>query len=340
LILCLCIILILIFILPLTVKKVEQNLEIFLFIMGLAAAAVSHILTPQYIAEIFKNRFMYIIVLAVLLGGILFKLSADYLKNIINSILKKVPVELFVFFLVLVTGLLSSVITAIVASLFLVEIINLLPLSRKGKINVDITACFSIGLGAVLTPIGEPLSTIVVAKLNVGFWYMLNTLGYLIIPGIIVFGFIAVFVARRNKLYDEGSNITIQGESYKEIAFRALKIFLFIIALDLLGSGFKPIIDTYVIKLNSKFLFWLNMLSAILDNATLASAEISVKMSANQIVAILMGLLVSGGMMIPGNIPNIISAGKLKIKSKDWIKLGIPMGLIAMTVYFAVIFYL
>ena len=33
------------------------------------------------------------------------------------------------------------------------------------------------------------------------------------------------------------------------------------------------------------------------------------------IKAILLGLLVSGGMLIPGNIPNIIAAGKLNITS-------------------------
>jgi predicted cation transporter len=92
--------------------------------------------------------------------------------------------------------------------------------------------------------------------------------------------------------------------------------------------------------MNSKYLYWLNMSLAILDNATLASAEISTKMTHEQITAILMGLLVSGGMMIPGNIPNIISAGKLKIKSKQWIALGVPLGMIAMLAYFFVIFYL
>ena len=53
------------------------------------------------------------------------------------------------------------------------------------------------------------------------------------------------------------------------------------------------------------------MVSAILDNATLAAAEIGPVLSEFQIKSILMGLLISGGMLIPGNIPNIISASKL-----------------------------
>jgi predicted cation transporter len=337
---CLIIILILIFVLPLIIKPIEQNLEIFLFIMGLMAAITSGILNLPFIACIFENKFMYFIVLAVLIGGCLFKISATHIKTIIYKILKKMPVELFVFLLVLILGLLSSVITAIVAALFLAEIVNLLPLDRKAKIRVNIIACFSIGIGAVLTPIGEPLSTIVVSKLGVGFWYMACELGYLVIPGIIVFGLIAAYFARSRKTSFKDINIILEREGYKEIIIRGLKIFLFIISLELLGAGFKPIIDTYVIELNSKCLFWLNMSSAILDNATLASAEISAEMTHAQITVILMGLLVSGGMMIPGNIPNIISAGKLKIKSREWIALGVPLGMIAMVVYFLLIFYL
>ena len=52
---------------------------------------------------------------------------------------------------------------------------------------------------------------------------------------------------------------------------------------------------------------------------------------------ILLGLIISGGMLIPGNIPNIIAAGKLKISSLDYAKFAFPLGLIAMVVYFIVI---
>lgn len=82
----------------------------------------------------------------------------------------------------------------------------------------------------------------------------------------------------------------------------------------------------------------MNMISAILDNATLTAAEISLKMSTIQIQAVLMGLLISGGMLIPGNIPNIVSAHKLKINSKEWAKLGLPVDAGLMLVYYVVIF--
>lgn len=326
-----------IFILPLVVKKIEENLEVFLFTMGILAALTTGILNKTFILEVLQNKFIYLITAAVLIGGFLFKVSNRYVKGAIDHILQRVPIKVFIFLLVVICGLISSVLTAIVTALFLVEIINLLPISRKTKIKVDIVACFAIGIGAVLTPIGEPLATIVVSKLHVDFWYMLRQLGPLVIPGIIAFGILGAVITKKEGTSVE-ETVVIKEESYKDIIVQAFKVFLFVIALEFLGAGFKPVIDAYVIKLNAMALYWLNMSSAILDNATLASAEISARMTAKQITAILMGLLVSGGMMIPGNIPNIISAGKLKIKSKEWISFGVPVGLIAMAVYFVIIF--
>ena len=70
------------------------------------------------------------------------------------------------------------------------------------------------------------------------------------------------------------------------------------------------------------------MASAILDNATLAAAEIGPSLSEAQIKSALLGLLISGDMLIPGNIPNIIAAHALQIKSTEWAKLGAPLGLV------------
>ena len=47
-----------------------------------------------------------------------------------------------------------------------------------------------------------------------------------------------------------------------------------------------------------------------------------------KIIAVVMGLLIAGGMLIPGNIPNIVAAGRLKISMREWAVLGIPIGLV------------
>jgi predicted cation transporter len=85
-------------------------------------------------------------------------------------------------------------------------------------------------------------------------------------------------------------------------------------------------------------LYWVNMISAVLDNATLAAAEIGPALSIMQIKSALIGLLISGGMLIPGNVPNIVAAGRLRITSKEWARIGVPMGLVLMAVYFVILY--
>jgi len=217
-------------------------------------------------------------------------------------------------------------------------------MDRKTKINVAIVACFSIGLGAVLTPIGEPLSTIAITKLQgepyqAGFFFLFNRLAVYIIPGVLAMGLLAMLFTGK-KGAESCLKVEEVEETLRDVIMRAAKVYLFVMALLLLGGGMKIVIDKYLLTVPSQVLYWVNMISAILDNATLTAAELSPAMEITQIQAVLMGLLISGGMLIPGNIPNIISAQKLNITSKEWARLGVPLGLILMALYYVWIFYI
>lgn len=329
-------IIILVLALPFAVKKVEQNLEAFLFIMGLLSVLISKQISLELVIKALKEPVM--ISGAVLLFGILFKVFKEKINLTIKRIQSHVSARVLFFLTVVILGLISSVITAIIAALLLVELVNALKLDRKSEVSLTIIACFAIGLGAALTPIGEPLATIVISKLHADFWYLFRNVGMFIIPAILALGVLAAFLIQsfESPMGLEGKE---QAESYREVIIRALKIYLFVMALTFLGSGLKPIIDRFILGLPSQILYWINMISAILDNATLAAAEISDKMAVEQIIAILMGLLISGGMLIPGNIPNIISASKLNIQSKEWALLGVPLGLVIMLLFYVIIFY-
>ncbi|MBD8006093.1 DUF1646 family protein [Bacillus norwichensis] len=328
------IILILVLFLPFTVGAVEKNLEAFLFIMGILAAWISHVLDGELFTKALVDPIH--ITLAVLIAGLLFKWFQSSIEKGILGMSRAIPSRLFIALVVIVLGLISSVITAIIAAIVLVVIVSVLRLERKSEIRLVILACFSIGLGAALTPIGEPLSTIAVSKLDEDFFYLLELIGPDVIPAVTLFGILAAFIvnpARR----EDGLSASLEAESYPEILIRAFKVYLFVMGLTLLGAGFEPFIEKYLLGLSPQILYWINMISAILDNATLAAAEISPQMSDTTLISILLGLLISGGMLIPGNIPNIIAAGKLNITSREWARFGVPVGLIAMVIYFIVI---
>ena len=108
-------------------------------------------------------------------------------------------------------------------------------------------------------------------------------------------------------------------------------------ALTLLGDGLKPLAMQTITHLSDSWLYWINMLSAVLDNATLAAIEVTPAITDRSITFLLMSLIISGGMLIPGNIPNIICASKLGISSKEWAKSAFGLGLILMFTYFLVL---
>ena len=147
------------------------------------------------------------------------------------------PFRLFIALFVIVLSLLSSIITAIVAAVILAAVISVLRLDRKSEIRLAILACFAIGLGAVLTPIGEPLSTIVVSKLMY-FFYLFNLIGSSIIPFVIIFGILAAFTVKKRtvakgevassleagaskQVLSEKEGQKTQSESYGEIVARS-----------------------------------------------------------------------------------------------------------------------
>ena len=340
----------LVLIFPFKVKIVEQNLEVFLFIMGAAAVTVTNKWTMTVVMTAAEEPVIKGIVPAVLIAGFLFLYGQKAFKSFMDGLVKRMNLGVIIFVSTLVLGLICSVITAIIASLFLCEIANTLPLDRKNKINYVIIACFAIGLGAVLTPLGEPLSTIAIAKLqgppmypggpgNAGFFYLFDQLGILIILGVLLCSIFAMYYIKPTKGKVEQMGSTEEG-SVKEVVIRTLKVYAFVAALFLLGAGMEVLIFKYFTKIPDYVLFWVNMISAILDNATLTAAEISKALTQKQINAALYGLLISGGMLIPGNIPNIISAGKLGITSSEWAKLGVPFGLVLNAIYFVVVFVL
>jgi len=331
-------ILILVLVLPFVFRPIEHNLEAFLFVMGVAATLVSRTLSVHLFLHALREPLM--ITGAVLVAGLLFRFLQKQVGATVEGAVRKLSLPVFGALVVVALGMVSSIITAIIASLVLVEIVNSLPVDRQRRVPFTVAACFAIGLGAALTPVGEPLSTIATSKMGQGFWYLAGLLAKFIVPGILALGVLSAYLLRGRAVTPGGERREIRGETVPGVIVRALKVYLFVMALVLLGEGFKPVIDMYVLKLSPQILYWINMVSAVLDNATLTAAEITREMTDAQVRAILMGLLISGGMLIPGNIPNIISAGKLGIGSRDWARTGIPLGLVLLAAYFVILFVL
>lgn len=198
-------------------------------------------------------------------------------------------------------------------------------------------------MGAVLTLIGEPLSTIFVSKLSgapyyAGFDFLIRSLGIYIIPAVFVLGITGVVLFKQGSTGTEVTECHIQRETIRHVVVRAGKVYLFIVALVFLGEGFKPLVLDYIKQIPAEGFYWVNIVSAVLDNATIAAIEIRPALSVQQINSAVKGLIIAGGMLIPGNIPNFIAAGKLVITGKEWARRGVPLGLVLMAFFFGILF--
>jgi predicted cation transporter len=317
---------------PVMVKPVEENIEIFFLGAGALASAITgqwgHALARAAITEPIA------LTIAVLVFGVIARLARPSLDRAVAALLKVVDPRWLYFGLIVLLGLLSSVITAVIAALILVEAIGLLKLDRRSEIAAAVLACFSIGLGAALTPVGEPLGTIAIAALRADFWYLVRLLGPMVVAGIVIVGSLSLFLPAK---HGHSLKADVRNESWHEILIRAGKVYIFVAGLVGLSWGLRPLVDEYISQMPQWALFWINSISAIVDNATLTAAEIGPTLTHAQQRAVLMGLLISGGMLIPGNIPNIVAAGRLGISSREWARVGIVAGLPLMVLCFAVL---
>ena len=326
--------------LPLTVHKVEENLEAFLFLCGAFAVTVSKMWSGHLVLTALEDPIK--ITLAVLIAGLLFRKFNKNIQHLTHWAVKKIGLRWTLFLIVFLLGVTSSLITAIIAALILAEVAVMLPLERKGRIKLVTFSCFSIGMGAVLTSIGEPLGTVVLSKLagephNAEFFFLIDHLGWFVLGGILFMSGMASSLRECPICHAPGVKEGADEHSVKSIVVRAAKVYLFVMALVFLGDGLKPLAMQTISHLSANWLYWINMLSAVLDNATLAAIEVTPDISTRTLTFLLMSLIVSGGMLIPGNIPNIICASKLGIKSKEWAKAAFGLGLALMIAYFVIL---
>ena len=336
-------------VLPFRVKRIGEHLEPFFLVMGIIAVSVSGLWSLGLVKEALKAPVMIgsiplgIFQVVLIFGLLIHHYNKPFHNGIVNLADKLGP-KIFLFLFIALLGLLSSVISVIVTAVILAEVVAVLPFSRSHKIKTVVVTCFAAGLGAVLTPVGEPLSTILVKKLadppyNAGFFFPVDMFGMYVIPGVIalaVFG--AIYISRGISLQAEMVDAKYT-ETLRGVIMRAVKVFIFVAALILLGEGMKPLIVWYLDKITPWALYWLNSVSAFLDNATLTAVEIGPLMSRFQILSAIMGLLIAGGMLIPGNIPNIVAAERLKISMREWAVIGVPLGLIIMVIYFIALIF-
>ena len=268
-----------------------------------------------------------LITIAVIVAGVLFGLMRERLDSYFDRLRRRVSRPVLTAASIFLLALLSSLVTVIVAALMLLEVIGLLRLRGQERIRVAVAGCFAIGRATALTPLGGPLSTLAASSLKLPFFGLFELLGPWILFSTAAASILAGYFARGVQL-EIPDDVHVR-ESGSAAFLQGAKVYVFIAGLVLVSHAYEPVVTRFVQALSDSSLFWINTVSAVLDNATLVSLEVH-NMTAPRARHAIIALLVSGGMLIPGNIPNIVSAGPLKIRSTEWARIG----LIGLALYF------
>jgi len=317
---------------PLAAAPLERNIEFYFLAIGVLAIVLARRLSWTVAWD--AARAPVWIAMAVAAAGLIFGAARKKLDRVFERLEAMVARGFLTGLSVFLIALLSSVITAIVAALILVETVGLLRLPERARVRVTVSGCFAIGLGASLTPVGEPLATLAARAMSLPFLGLFDLLGPYVLPAMAFCALIAG-VSARGWLLERGT-VSHVHERWRDVLLQTVKVYAFVAGLVLVSEAFAPLAVQYVSRVSSRALFWLNTVSAALDNATLVALEVH-KMEPGRARAAIIALLVSGGMLIPGNVPNIVCAGLLKIDSLAWARVAIPLGLVMMSAYFLVL---
>ncbi len=320
---------------PIVIRPIERNVEMFFLVVGVLTACLMGQFSTALIRACLREPLSF--TLAVLVFGAGFHLLRDYLDRLFASAVQVLDLPVACFGLTIVLGFLAAFITPVVSALVFVEAISALRFERSTEIAATVLACFAIGLGAGLTPVGMPGFAVVLHALHADFWYLARLLGPLVAVGVVLTATPVLFLRFASK--ELHTTLVIQPrESWRVILLdRPGKVYAFIAGLVALSEGLRPVVGAYIARLPGGSLFWLNTISAVVNNSALAAVEIGPTLSVNQQRSALLALLISGGMLVPGNIPNIVAASRLRITSREWAKIGLGTGIALLILCFVVL---
>ena len=317
---------------PVLVSRIERNLEFYCLALGVLAISIG----PGFSVPLILTaiRVPAGICAAVIAAAIVFGIVRADLDAAIRKLEVRIPRSILTAATIFTIAALSCVVTVIVAALLLVEVIAILRFDEERRARVTVAGCFAVGMGSALTPLGGPLATLAAHGLGKDFFGLMNLLAPWVIPGVIAASILAGVFASGGKILPREGTLVLR--SNRDMIVQAAKVFAFIAGLVLISQAYGELVGKVVARLGNNALFFANTVSIALENSTLVALEIH-NMSPERARMAIMSLLVSGGVMIPGNIANIISAGALRIRSGEWAKTGLPMGIAMLIVYFVLL---
>ena len=327
-------------VMPFVSRWVESHLELFLLAIGAVAVTVSGNWSGELIRKTLSSP-VYVSFIVVVVS-VIFNNYSRYIFRVLFAFFRALEPRYSFALLVFLLGMVSSLVSVTVAALVLAEVLQVVNLEHNTTVKITVFACYAIALGAVLSPLAEPMGLVISNALagpphQADFFFLFRHFFGWITPAVCGLA-VAAGVAARHAGTTMQMHIREDKESYTSILRRTLHVYMFVAALTLISTGLRPLAQSTITHLGGKVLFLANAVSVIIDNATLAAIEIVPTISRTDLIYMVIGLAAFGSMLVQGNLPNIVAAEKLGIKSREWAAVAVPTGLVLISVYFVLLF--
>ncbi len=268
-----------------------------------------------------------------------------------------------IFLWTLFAGSLGSVSVVVMAVLGGIFFSTVQEVTRRDYTACAVLYAAAIGISALLTTVGEPLSLFLARTLGQGNGYLLRTFGPIVALNILALACGAWMLARRAKPLHEHAEERMMRDVHRaertrlarkegtavadalasveefeqethdfshhldDVLHSTSKLYFFILGLLLFSEAVRPLADLLLARLPLPGLFFGNALSAVADNALLGLLEIQRGMPRERVLVAGLSLAFWGVGLVPGNVCNVVLKEKLKIPFGRWALIGMPCAL-------------
>lgn len=311
---------------PFLSRRVEQHYPLFLLSLGAPAAWLSGRLNESALTEALLRPLQ--LCLALVAGALLLSLAHKPLALAAAATSRRLGPRAGTVAGVLAAAAAAPFITGTAAALLLVELLRAVPMSLERRREAAVMGISAVGLTAGLSAAGSPAAAVVLSKLTgapypVGPWLLFDLVGPWVLSGAVALAVAAGVLAGDGQGAEDSPDDPLALWSILVLTGR---LFAATCGLILLGAGVLPALEGTLRGVPPWALYWLNMVSAVLDNGVLAAVEFDPGMLQDQLRFAYCGILAADPLLVIAAAPNMVAAARLGISPRTWAQVGIPAG--------------
>ena len=211
---------------PRASRWVERHVEVVVLGVGAAAVTISGGWSTEFLYE--TLNYPVNVAFIVLVVSVIFNNYSRYIFRVLFAFFRKLEPRYSFALLIFFLGMTSSLVSVTVSALVLAEVLKVVNLERTATVRITVFACYAIGLGAVLTPLAEPLGLIINNALagaphHADFFFLLRHFFWWITPAVVLLSLAAGYCARHAGTTLQ-MHIREDKESYASVLRRTLPL--------------------------------------------------------------------------------------------------------------------